>query len=449
MPPTMSLVAFKDAMSLALLLDHSVWSSFGYPWLQESATGHLGSLAKDACAALSRCAFGRRHGQRHIELEGAVSYGQVLREVRSQLATSKSVDGLLVLMLLMSYTANSQQSQQEFDIHLEGMIALLQTTGPEPYQDPRLAKAFSSCRCMLILTGVISRKHSFLEEDVWLHKTWTSDEISNGQDRLVDILAAIPGILEDMTPLEVQLSKRAGLRQSLQRRIQRSLEELQAWRRRWDAAFPKPTRDVPRTKPPAFTRRELPPEAESLLVYESFERSAEFSLHSAILICLLSLSKSIVVPDLASWEVREARWHEMLISDNWNPLPDVPTIGRGLGLRAVAIQIVRTFEYQLQHIQHHQERALFWLFPWGLAGLILIEEPLWMSTIEDLRRASQGDRGYGQGPDTVVPEAAVSAVCWSRNPDLTSNEAVGSAHCFWYAAQGGWKKAERIWSIHP
>ena len=68
-----------------------------------------------------------------------------------------------------------------------------------------------------------------------------------------------------------------------------------------------------------------------------------------------------------------------------------------ISMRAAAIEIVRSFEYQLLHVnQSEYTPALFWLFPLGLASKVLRRDPVMTQWIQQMLDMSEVTRGYGR-----------------------------------------------------
>ena len=64
------LVAFKDDMRVAFVLENIVYSSYASPWLQLSAQRKHGELAFEACQALCQSVFGKCYNLPDEEVRG-------------------------------------------------------------------------------------------------------------------------------------------------------------------------------------------------------------------------------------------------------------------------------------------------------------------------------------------------------------------------------------------
>ncbi|KAK3073000.1 hypothetical protein LTR53_005812, partial [Teratosphaeriaceae sp. CCFEE 6253] len=406
-PQSLSLVAFKEPIYFAHLFDNFIWSSFGSPWLQLSAEGKLGPLPYEACMALSQSAFGKSHTQLDIELDGSVTYGNAVSGVRLGLSRGgRETASLLLPMLTLIMHANVTQSWAEGEIHIGGMLALLQACGPQAFQSSTLRKAFSSSRSMLITIAMFTRRRTFLEEACWRKTPWADDpESKSEQDKLVDVMSILPGLLEDLGPLQQDLpSTTTSRKRSFCSQVQGGLQVLLGWRQAWDTSHPNIARE--RSRPSHSARDPLvsPSDAPRSLHYSSFACAVEHSLYNAILICLLGLLHLVETPEAASYytetAARQALKRDSSTGGHW-ATPCLLAPGETWGLTGPAREIVRAFEYQLAYDQRRRESALFWLFPLGLARKVLEDDTAWSSWIEKLQDGSQASRGYGRGPRTI------------------------------------------------
>ena len=87
-------------------------------------------------------------------------------------------------------------------------------------------------------------------------------------------------------------------------------------------------------------------------------------------------------------------------TDVWSNHALVHPAYRSITLQAAAVEIVRSFEYQLTQVQHYPDTpALFWLFPLGLASKVLADDESspWHTWIQTMLDTSVVTRGYGRG----------------------------------------------------
>ncbi|KAK5724410.1 hypothetical protein LTR15_004455 [Elasticomyces elasticus] len=401
--PAMSLVAFKEPIHYAYLFDNFVWSSYGSPWLQLSAAGKLGSLPYEACEALSQCTFGMHYAQQDMELHGTIMYGRTVAVLRSGLARGgkQMMAGLLPIMLILMMHSNLTLTYAEGRNHILGMIALLQTCGPEAFQHQPLRSAFSSCRSTLITISLVTQKRSFLEEERWRVLPWARQrEMKSNQDTLVDIMSILPGLLEDWATLQEGApdSAEADMRPFCLR-VQSGLQALFMWRHTWDAAHPQAAWERPRSTSTTPSRNTYPPDARNMLFYETFSLAVEHTLYNALLICMLSLLHLAAAPEDVREYMQSAFTNSIGTHQPVDPRLQVSPLlfpGETWDLHGPAVEIALAFEYELANIKHRSESALFWLFPLGLAYKVLehdIEFRIW---IQEMLDVSQGLRNYGR-----------------------------------------------------
>ena len=397
-PQEMSLVAFKTDMQYSFLFSNFVWSTYGSPWLQLSAKGKLGVLPQQACSAFSQVTFGRHHARQDLEIDGAERYAQAVSKVRAGLGnpSDPAFSELLVPVLIFLLYSSSDASRSESQSHVMGLFTLLQMAGPKSFQRPLLRAAFSSCLATLVTVGLLQKMRLFLEQEDWKHDPWASSPTSkSNQDRLVDVLVAVPGFLQDQQALRTEYEP--GLKQNLIRKVLHQLDTLFRWRWQWDVEHPSAAKELTRI---GYGAKGLyiPPEAGNSLQYTAFSEAVEISLYNAVLLCLLGLLYSELT-------IKEARIEINKIAvDGWTapnslsatvlrlPFPAI------ISMHAAAIEIVRSFEYQLAHIgQSEDTPALFWLFPLGLASKVLRRDSVMSQRIQHMLDTSEVTCGYGRG----------------------------------------------------
>lgn len=102
-PQFLSLIAFKDVLEFSYLLNNFVWQTYGWPWLELSASGKLGKLPFDACQCFAQIVYGKHHQLRAIELQGHTLYGTTVQNLSQALqdVASLATEDLVVPILLM------------------------------------------------------------------------------------------------------------------------------------------------------------------------------------------------------------------------------------------------------------------------------------------------------------------------------------------------------------
>jgi hypothetical protein len=175
---------------------------------------------------------------------------------------------------------------------------------------------------------------------------------------LHEILVDIPGLTEDADILQHMnndMQQHQILFQSLSQNITDHIEALYEWRVSWQQMHPDPAAEVPTS---ALTESEiyLSP---TILTFSSIERANEITFYNALLLVLLRLGTQVNGPDFDP---------SVLALDLPKDLDCRPlhAPGAALNLRAIAMEICRGVEYQLNDANRSMV-ALFLLFPLRVA----------------------------------------------------------------------------------
>ena len=152
-------------------------------------------------------------------------------------------------------------------------------------------------------------------------------------------------------------------------------------------------RSHPGSEAPAY-----PDVVERMLHFDSFSMAVEIGLYNAVLLCLLGLLFSQLAVqgaqmriDLIAVEIRRSR------DSPANTGLTIPLPGT-ISMHSAALEIVRSFEYQLAHIHHNTSTpTLFWLFPLGLASKVLRKDQAMKAWIQQMLGRSEVTREYGRG----------------------------------------------------
>ncbi|RDW84254.1 hypothetical protein BP6252_01844 [Coleophoma cylindrospora] len=108
---------------------------------------------------------------------------------------------LALLELLFGANAKQKLAQSEGWMgHALGEKAIILSRTPESFMTRYSHQLFVDGRLHLIIADIQRRKHSFLSEPVWKIIPW-SVRRKSPKDKLFDILAEIPGILEELDAL--------------------------------------------------------------------------------------------------------------------------------------------------------------------------------------------------------------------------------------------------------
>ncbi|KAK5219624.1 hypothetical protein LTR72_008008 [Exophiala xenobiotica] len=413
-PRELSLVAFRDDVQFSYLFDNFVWSSYGSPWLQLAAAGRLDALSLEACRAFSLSIFGKHHHQRDIEVSGAMHYEHTVRALSSRLSHvgSPGSEGLIVPITILLMHSSTTPDPQASAFHIQGLLKLVQICGPKRFAVDPLRLAFESCRATLITIGLITKTRGFLEQSVWIDEPWSvcGQENKSSQNQLVDILAYVPGFLEDQARLDEQwprpsTSEGFRFRLDLVQRIEYQVARLYNWRWHWEEINPHSVWEVDPESMPShhFFAAHRPRRIRKTLIFSTFSKAIEISLYNAVLLCLLGLLWSLQTPideDEHEHDEDSPSSIELLSQTTTSTSTPLHLPGTVDSLIEPAIEICRAFEFQLLNVKNTStstSTALFWLFPLGLASKVLEDNATreYMAWIKDMLDSSQITRGYG------------------------------------------------------
>ncbi|PVH97947.1 hypothetical protein DM02DRAFT_62859 [Periconia macrospinosa] len=243
-PLSLSLASFTPDICNAFLLQNFVWRSYGHNWLDLALSGKISPLALQAGSALSQSNFGSFHRQQSIKINGSIQYGKAVRSLIQELSnptplqtgTADAVEAALIVPIMILLIHESLLADPTGSVaHVDGLVRLMKVCGPERFQQEPLRSAFETCRATLITIGLISRKRCFLDEENWRSVPWAMDPSSKSpQNHLADIMATIPGMLEDDAALSRRRRQQDDSRATLLDRVERQLLALFTWRWEWE-----------------------------------------------------------------------------------------------------------------------------------------------------------------------------------------------------------------------
>ncbi|KAF2462353.1 hypothetical protein BDY21DRAFT_418252 [Lineolata rhizophorae] len=404
-PDELSLEAFQGDVCLAFLFENFVWRSYGTPWLELAAKGKLDALSSQACQALARSNFGRAFHDAELQTSGAVEYGAALQALRPMLSDPSRPDftSLVVPVLILLMHSGLHEDRDGSAYHVRGLFTLLSVCGPEAFQEQPLRSAFESCRSALIVSGLLTRRRTFFEDDRWKDVPWANDPWNKSQqNHLADILSHVPGFLDDEARLSQEPSEEA--RANLLAGIRLQLSKLFRWRYAWEMANPCAVWEAPadRFGQHANLDRRV---VQTTLHFAIPIHAAEIALYDAVQLWLLGLlwktdphGAAAAVASLArgaASAVEDTSSEEAQSGETRSPLY-LP--GETVMLRDVALEICRAFEYHIkQHAKVFKEQLLFYLMPIGLAWSVLEKEDRAHEWIADILATSQFTQGYATG----------------------------------------------------
>ncbi|KAF4468718.1 Transcriptional regulatory moc3 [Fusarium albosuccineum] len=416
-PPEMSLVAFQGDFCFSFMFSNFVWRSYGTPWLDEAAAGRLGHLSLDATRALSEANFGRSNHQPDIELKGVVQYGKCLKTLAMELESGIAHGGrdLLVPILVLMMHAASHADQTGAVFHLRGLARLLHICGPEAFQQQPLLNAFEAARATLLAASLYGKQRLFLEEKRWQTLPFALNPASKTpQSQLLDILVAVPGILQDYAALQPPTNSCGDLLY----KVESLLADLYRWRWAWQLrsgdqveldgnnTFQLNGRAA-ETLGSIGTSRQY-----GRLRFGKFVLATEIMLYNATLMWLLALLWKMdpvgACERIEASAVAAAPSGAGIKYVSFEPLRRP---GASIAVRDPAMEICRTFEWVTRHHSRSKEAAFLYLFPMGMAMSVLEAEPEAKAWATSLLSKSPITANYAQGQNPagfgfyVTPEA--------------------------------------------
>lgn len=157
--------------------------------------------------AIGTVALSRQSNDADLANEGRNIYGKALAETRRALrspirARSTAVLAIPRIMaifeILFGAESNTSSQANSWLSHAEGELALIVARGPEVYnQDDAAHALFVHARFRPLIAAVRTRTRTVLNEKRWKTLPWKG-RVKTPNDTLLDILAAIPEILENV-----------------------------------------------------------------------------------------------------------------------------------------------------------------------------------------------------------------------------------------------------------
>lgn len=274
-----------------------------------------------------------------------------------------------------------------------------------------LHQTFRSARATIVSNSLLSRKRTFLEEHLWQTEPFSRCLTGKcNEDQLIDVLATVPGIYEDLIASATWAEPMADdVVQRTVMTIEAGLRRLIQWRKDWEARHPAVAWEAPRDAPSALPlhRTPYPSGADKMLCYTNFTRAIESSLYNAVVMLLVDTLRDRRIPRLFAERVQRSLHEHCLYASKASNTPNAPnapknailTISSIWNTHRLAKEIIRSFEYQLQHIGACHESTLFWLFPLALATQFLKHDEAWSRWAREMLRRSRNT--YGE-PDSLL-----------------------------------------------
>jgi hypothetical protein len=221
-----------------------------------------------------------------------------------------------------------------------------------------------------IARALQERKRTFLEQPEWKTIPWAADPLGRSHaNYLLDMLADVPGLLEDETHLD-PLKDPVGT-DILRHLVLEHLYSLYEWRWAFESRSPGAIIEVdesPRDNEISGSANKF---HRTRLQYTGFVPVNELSLYNAIQLFLLRILLDLVdgssYPEVENFfaEANARRRAHTLSSPLLLP-------GEANSLLQVAVEICRLFECQQQTFcEENRDSVLAWLMPMGLAYQVL------------------------------------------------------------------------------
>ncbi|OAG01937.1 uncharacterized protein CC84DRAFT_1152037 [Paraphaeosphaeria sporulosa] len=174
-----------------------------------SSTYASDEALKLAALALGTSMLGRTRGEQEWVRQGRRLYGQALRETRKALIDQQRANSDAMLLvprvaaifeMLFGADVNPTLQAQNWRRHAQGELAILTAQGPYRFQDGIAHHIFADARMPPLVAAIRRRKASILNAIEWKTIPWGKHPKAP-RDCLIDILAGIPEVLEDIDNL--------------------------------------------------------------------------------------------------------------------------------------------------------------------------------------------------------------------------------------------------------
>ncbi|KAK8136910.1 hypothetical protein PG984_004850 [Apiospora sp. TS-2023a] len=451
-PRELDLSGFESDFCFSRMLDNFVWRSFGAGWIERAAAGRLGQLPLKATRALSQVNFGRMERLAPLSYKGHVEHSDCLGLLARELAEGGLRQGgsprLLVpiLMLLTSAVFYPYRNWEAFLVaaqpgrrrlgssdqwsdsiemdrlaaksHWSAMARIVYLCGPEAFQEGILPRVFECARATMIIPALYTRTRLFLDEARWMTTPWALGPASKPeQAKLLDILTAVPGLLEDLKTIESldhrktsleELDHHNVLKEALGGRIRTQIDALYRWRVAWQNRFASSV--ALGTNGQAYSA--MPGELLSRrLSFDSATRAVDISLYNAVLLWLLAILHK-VDSDHAHISTADRCCSRLTTSRRY--CPPVSSIAP---LRDYVLEILLVLDWQSRHHPNAAtqlaEPIYMYLVPSAMAMSMLDDDdPVqpWIRQMLDGHHVTAGywdQRGYMRGFSRFVKREVV------------------------------------------
>ncbi|KAI1384831.1 uncharacterized protein F4822DRAFT_374462 [Hypoxylon trugodes] len=435
--PELSLVAFEGDMCTAYVFKNFVWKSYGSLWLDHAAEGKLDTLSLDAVKALSRLSFGLGNKVQDLQHKGESQYGRCLRVLADELGRDEVAAHdsrrLIVPILVLMMVSAIQADRTAAGFHLRAIEKVLILCGPGAFQQQPLRNAFEAARATLLVSSLLSRRRTFLENPCWHFVPYALDSSTKPQQsQLLDIFVTIPGFLEEESRindsnsqsddesiglsliLDEQLDRRAALGGC----VAAQLEKLYRWRWNWqrkysqyvaigrdewqrDSLSPKSTDSIGSSRETSRLRFDRPIHSNDIMLYNAvlmwlmtlMWKLQPFQAASRIQCCARRAAASSASPPNSPGSSQSVSFEPL----SWP--------GAFLSIRDPALEICRAFEWQCRHYEQHtafSDQTCLLLLPLGMARCAFDGDSEYQDWIDNMLDSNPVTAGYGRGGGSVV-----------------------------------------------
>ncbi|KAI9166504.1 Zn(2)-C6 fungal-type DNA-binding domain protein [Paramyrothecium foliicola] len=210
---------------------------------------------KYALAALSASTLSIKGDDPGLRVKGIQAYSSGIKELSIAFKQPHRIayDGLLGAIRLMGFYeilfgARADTAEQTgwsaqmngWHGHICGEQSILLFRGPASFMSGSAHRLFVDGRQQIIMLAVSKRRRTILAETAWKTIPWQQNTKSP-KDLLLDILAAVPGHLEDLDTLRacIDVQRAKELRYKLLADCEKAHFELQAWNEEYGAVLAK------------------------------------------------------------------------------------------------------------------------------------------------------------------------------------------------------------------
>ncbi|KAL1877924.1 hypothetical protein Daus18300_002277 [Diaporthe australafricana] len=290
-PPEMNLTAFQEHMAFSYFFATYGWAYFWKPFLHLARETDLAPSASRMCSlALAYGHMGTNHADKSLKSMGLELYGRSLREVQALLTRGAGAKIELAQLCVPIVILGMYSFAIDGDlrlIHNIGVAQILKHCGPEAFQEDPLLTAYRSCRALLICQSFAIRRRTFLEDKKWKTIPWEKLP-KTALDSLIDIMADMPGLVNDMAASEQPISPTT--RASFHQRVGELREQLATWRWKWDRKYPNVAREVPSNlKLDSIETPVFKEQLATMIQFDTTQQALEMLTYNAALLYLLQL----------------------------------------------------------------------------------------------------------------------------------------------------------------